>query len=126
MAARAKVAILKTSPATVLADYHRLMNLAGYQAPWAYIASVIYHDSFWYPLKAKRMMHDVLDSVWGRLFRHWDVVNADERGYPSIPDEGAELTRTGLRALWRSFGILATCVKEAPEFGARRRRSKHG
>jgi hypothetical protein len=26
-----KVAILRTSPATVLADYHRLMNLAGYQ-----------------------------------------------------------------------------------------------
>lgn len=26
-----KVAILKTSPATVLNDYHRLMNLAGYQ-----------------------------------------------------------------------------------------------
>ena len=22
-------------------------------APWAYIASVVYHDSFWYPLKAK-------------------------------------------------------------------------
>ena len=29
---RAKVALLHTSPATVLADYHRLMNLAGYQA----------------------------------------------------------------------------------------------
>ena len=28
---RATVAILKTTPATVLADYHRLMNLAGYQ-----------------------------------------------------------------------------------------------
>jgi hypothetical protein len=27
----AKVAILRTSPQTVLADYHRLMNLAGYQ-----------------------------------------------------------------------------------------------
>ena len=26
-----KVAILRTSPRTVLADYHRLMNLAGYQ-----------------------------------------------------------------------------------------------
>ena len=25
-------------------------------APWAYIASVIYHDSFWYPMNAKR--HD--------------------------------------------------------------------
>ena len=28
---RAKVAILKTSPATVFRDYHELMNLAGYQ-----------------------------------------------------------------------------------------------
>ena len=28
---RSKVAILRTSPATVLADYHELMNLAGYQ-----------------------------------------------------------------------------------------------
>ena len=95
-------------------------------APWAYIASVIYHDSFWYPVKAKRMMHDVLDSVWGRLFRHWEVVKADDRGYPSIPGEGAEIKRTGLRALWRSLGILATCIKEAPEFGARRRRTTHG
>ncbi|MGH7342064.1 MAG: DUF362 domain-containing protein, partial [Candidatus Rokuibacteriota bacterium] len=37
-------------------------------APWAYIASVIYHDSFWYPVNAKRMMHDALASPWGRLF----------------------------------------------------------
>ena len=29
--ATSKVAILRTRPATVLADYHRLMNLAGYQ-----------------------------------------------------------------------------------------------
>src|SRR4029079_10352200 len=29
--ARSKVAILRTTPATVLADYHRLLNLAGYQ-----------------------------------------------------------------------------------------------
>jgi hypothetical protein len=28
---KAKVAILRTTPATVLEDYHRLMNLAGYQ-----------------------------------------------------------------------------------------------
>ncbi|NOT00848.1 MAG: DUF362 domain-containing protein [Phycisphaerales bacterium] len=28
---RATVAVLRTTPATVLADYHRLMNLAGYQ-----------------------------------------------------------------------------------------------
>ena len=29
--ARAKVALLRTSPATVLADYHKLLNLADYQ-----------------------------------------------------------------------------------------------
>ena len=28
---RSKVAILRTTPATVLRDYHALMNLAGYQ-----------------------------------------------------------------------------------------------
>src|SRR6266496_4434455 len=28
---RSKVAIIRTSPATVLSDYHRVMNLAGYQ-----------------------------------------------------------------------------------------------
>ena len=91
-------------------------------APWSYIASVVYHDSFWYPVLAKRKMADVLGSVWGRLFRHWEHVKADERGYPVIPTEGAEIQRTGLRALWTSLGILATCVKEAPEFATRRRR----
>ena len=28
---RSKVAVLRTSPRTVLEDYHKLMNLAGYQ-----------------------------------------------------------------------------------------------
>ncbi len=28
---RSKVAILRTTPGTILADYHELMNLAGYQ-----------------------------------------------------------------------------------------------
>jgi hypothetical protein len=91
-------------------------------APWAYIASVVYHDSFWYPVLAKKKMHDVLGSAWGRLFRHWERVTPDAKGYPSIPEEGAEIRRTGLRAAWRSLGILAMCVKEAPEFGSRRRR----
>jgi uncharacterized protein (DUF362 family) len=90
-------------------------------APWAYIASVLYHDSFWYPLLAKRMMTAVMASPWGRLFRHWEHVTPDTRGYPAIPEEGAEVRRTGWRALGRSIGILATCIKEAPEFASRRR-----
>jgi uncharacterized protein (DUF362 family) len=95
-------------------------------APWAYVASVVYHDSFWYPVKAKAMMRDVLESPWGRLFRHWEALTPDDRGYPAIPDHGAEIQRTGLRALTKSLGILATCVKEAPEFGSRRRRQAPG
>jgi hypothetical protein len=90
-------------------------------APWAYIASVVYHDSFWYPLKAKALMHDVLESPWGRLFRHWEHLTPDDRGYPSIPPGGPGIERTGFKALSRSLGILATCIAEAPEFASRRR-----
>ena len=83
---------------------------------------MIYHDSFWYPLKAKQMMATVLQSPWGRLFRHWERVTPDARGYPVIPEEGATIKRTGLRALAQSIGILITCIREAPELGSRRRR----
>jgi len=90
-------------------------------APWAYVASVVYHDSFWYPVLARKRMDDVLSSDWGRLFRHWEQVTSDGRGFPVIPEEGATIERTGVKALARSMGILATCVKEAPEFASRRR-----
>jgi uncharacterized protein (DUF362 family) len=94
-------------------------------APWAYLASVIYHDSFWYPMNAKRMMHDVLESPWGRLFRNWEQLSPDERGFPAVGTGAPELQLTGLRALGRSVGILGTCIKEAPEFAMRRHR-RHG
>jgi uncharacterized protein (DUF362 family) len=90
-------------------------------APWAYIASVVYHDSFWYPVRARHMMEQVLGSPWGRLFRHWEHVTADDRGFADVPEGGAKIERTGLRALTKSLGILATCIKEAPEFASRRR-----
>jgi hypothetical protein len=92
-------------------------------APWAYVASVVYHDSFWYPLRAKRLMQSALESPWGRLFRSWEHVSADASGYAQVGTAPAEAPRTGLRALVRSIGILATCVKEAPEFVRRRRRA---
>ena len=90
-------------------------------APWAYLASVMYHDSFWYPTKGRSVMREVLTSDWGRLFRGWEQASSDERGYQlgSVPASG--LRRTGLRALLTSFGILGTCLKEAPEFSNRRR-----
>jgi uncharacterized protein (DUF362 family) len=92
-------------------------------APWAYVASVLYHDSFWYPVLARARMQAVLDSPWGRLFQNWEDTVPDARGYPSIAGTGAAITRTGLRALWRSIGILGMCLREAPEFAARRRQA---
>jgi hypothetical protein len=92
-------------------------------APWAYIASVLYHDSFWYPVKGRQMMKDVLDSSWGRLFRNWENVRATADGYQDIGTTAAEIELTGMRALRESVGILGTCIKEAPEFAARRSRS---
>ena len=85
-------------------------------APWAYLASVLYHDSFWYPFLAKKKMAEVLESVWGRLFRQWETLEPDERGFPQIGAEGAEIKRTGFRAFLRSLGVLLLAVKEAPEF----------
>ncbi len=90
-------------------------------APWAYIASVIYHDSYWYPRHADRMMKDVLSSEWGRLFQNWEHVTPDANGYPDVGEAPAELTRLGARAFAKSFRVLGTCVAEAPEFSNRRR-----
>jgi uncharacterized protein (DUF362 family) len=89
-------------------------------APWAYLASVLYHDSFWYPVHARRMMHDVLDSPWGRLFRNWEQLTPTAEGFSGVGEHGPELQLTGVRALGRSVGILGTCLREAPEFAMRR------
>jgi hypothetical protein len=91
-------------------------------APWAYMASVVYHDSFWYPFIAKTQMQQVLASEWGRLFRNWGTAQADDRGYPVVGDQAPELELSGWKAFQKSLGILATCVKEAPEFSNKKRK----
>jgi uncharacterized protein (DUF362 family) len=90
-------------------------------APWSYIASVVYHDSFWYPLKGKEHMRLVLESEWGRLFRNWEHLMPDEQGFPSVGEDAPELKRVGARAFLTSLGVLKTAVAESPEFSARRR-----
>ena len=90
-------------------------------APWAYLASVLYHDTFWYPTKGRSVMREVLSSDWGRLFQSWEKTTPDAHGYPVGDGPGAGVRRTGLRAMATSFGILGTCLKEAPEFSDKRR-----
>jgi hypothetical protein len=90
-------------------------------APWAYIASVVYHDSFWYPVNARRLMQDVLGSPWGRLFRNWEHLRPNEDGFADVGSDAAQIEKTGAKALVESIGILGTCIREAPEFSSRRR-----
>ena len=66
----------------------------------------------------------MLASDWGRLFANWEKLTPDERGFPDVGDGAPELQRTGLSALGTSLGILATCLNEAPELQARRRRAE--
>jgi uncharacterized protein (DUF362 family) len=95
-------------------------------APWAYMASVIYHDSFWYPMLAEQHMKGVLDSPWGRLFENWEQVApaSDANGFPHVGENPAQFSRAGWHAFRQSIGILGTCMKEAPEFASRRRHQK--
>ncbi|MBN2561687.1 MAG: DUF362 domain-containing protein [Phycisphaerae bacterium] len=94
-------------------------------APWAYIASVLYHDSFWYPTH-QRVIKQVLHSNWGRLFQNWEAkgIPPDDLETPGWADVGetpAELHRDSMKYFLKSLRILGLCVKEAPEFGARKR-----
>jgi uncharacterized protein (DUF362 family) len=91
-------------------------------APWAYVASVLYHDSFWYPFHADRAMREALKSPWGRLFQAWEHRVPTPGGYMVPDDAPQEGPRRGRRAFVNSLGVLGTSLKEAPEFASRRRR----
>jgi hypothetical protein len=97
-------------------------------APWSYMASVIFHDMYWYPWH-KRRVEEVLSSPWGRLFHNWEKVTLplepmDCPGWLDVGLEPAQLRREHWRHFKRSLRILGTCIKESPEFAARKRR-KH-
>jgi uncharacterized protein (DUF362 family) len=101
-------------------------SLKTFLAPWAYIASVLYHDVFWYPAH-QEIVHKILHSDWGRLFHNWERValdpnNLDVAGWRDVGADPLELKTESMKLLARSFRVLGTCIKEAPEFAARKRR----
>ncbi len=98
-------------------------SLRTFLAPWAYLASVLYHDSFWYPFLAKKKMADALRSDWGRLFGSWETAKADKQGFTEFGEQPAEIQLSGFRAFVTSLGILWTSLLEAPEVLRRRRSS---
>lgn len=36
--------------------------------PWSYLASILYHDFYWYPCIGKKRVKEMLETKWGKLF----------------------------------------------------------
>jgi uncharacterized protein (DUF362 family) len=100
-------------------------SLKTWLAPWAYIASVAYHDAFWYPMYAKEQMAKVLDSEWGRLFANWGQAQADAegRGYPNVGISSPDLTRNLSLQLTEAMRLLGMALVESPEWQNRKKAS---
>ncbi|MBN1575697.1 MAG: DUF362 domain-containing protein [Chitinispirillaceae bacterium] len=103
-------------------------SLKTFLAPWSYIASVIYHDFFWYPTHLKRV-NKVLKSDWGRLFHNWEKVSVPPddlsiKGFADIGRAAHRLDPSRMPSLRKSIRILGTCLREAPEFNRTRGRRR--
>jgi hypothetical protein len=69
-------------------------SLKTWLAPWAYFASVVYHDWYWYPCVGKARVDAALQSDWGRLFQNWEQSEPDAKGWRDLEGlPAAELKR---------------------------------
>jgi hypothetical protein len=98
-------------------------SLKTWLAPWAYVASVTYHDMFWYPRYAKEKMMPVMESEWGRLFSSWGQVHPDAagRGYPDVGHVSQDIVRSNVNQLLEGLRLVGMAVAESPEMQARKR-----
>jgi len=46
-------------------------SLDSWLAPWSYLASILYHDWYWYPLIGRKRVREALRTPWGRLFEQY-------------------------------------------------------
>ncbi len=100
-------------------------SLKTWLAPWAYIASVTYHDLFWYPVLGNRRVHAALASEWGRLFHNWERLTPDADGFTDVGDAPAAFVHGTPQLVKMGTQILGTAIREAPELSARLRRQEH-
>ncbi len=99
-------------------------SLKTFLAPWAYIASVVYHDWFWYPVRGRRIVNQVLASPWGRMFNNWSNLTPTETGFDDVGTEPPGVVRGFFKQFWLGAKVLWTCICEAPEVAMRKRRKK--
>jgi uncharacterized protein (DUF362 family) len=100
-------------------------SLKTWLAPWAYLASVTYHDMFWYPFKGQQHINAALRSDWGKLFANWGNVptDAEGKGYPHVGDTNAELVRIGIKHFLEGARLMGMSIAESPEVLQRKRRA---
>ena len=98
-------------------------SLKTWLAPWAYLASVLYHDLYWYPKLGNTHVHDVLKSDWGRLFHNWENAEPDDEGFKSL-GEPPSVVRSTKELLKMGVKIFGTAAKEAPEVRSLLRRGQ--
>ncbi len=94
-------------------------SLRTFLAPWSYIASVLYHDAYWYPTHQK-IVRELLRTDWGRLFYNWEriALSPDDltaEGWPDVGPEPIWERVRPLRLVGRSLRLLGTCLVRAPE-----------
>ncbi len=97
-------------------------SLKTWLAPWAYIASVIYHDMFWYPFNSRGKMQACLASDWGRLFQNWGQVESTDQGFPDVGQAHARFQRNVSAMVGQGIKVLGTCVAQAPEVKRQRKK----
>lgn len=100
-------------------------SLKTWLAPWAYLASVLYHDLYWYPLVGKNPVKRIMRSPWGRLFEHWETMTPDPegRGFSNIPG-GEPKKRIDISHYLEGARLLLMALVESPEFQAHKRRQE--
>ncbi len=99
-------------------------SLKTWLAPWSYLASVVYHDLYWYPQNGNDQVFEALQSDWGRLFHNWENLTPDEGGFPQVGPPPTGRVKTTAELLKKGVRILGTAMMEAPEVANRFRKKK--
>ena len=94
-------------------------SLKTWLAPWSYLASVVYHDLYWYPQNGNDQVFEALQSDWGRLFHNWEDLTPDEAGFQQVGPPPAGRVKSTAELLKKGIRILGTAMMEAPEVANR-------
>ncbi len=94
-------------------------SLKTWLAPWSYVASVVYHDLYWYPHNGRGRVEEALRSRWGRLFHNWRDLEPDEQGWPEVGEVSTGLVRSSTQMMGLGARVLGNVLTEAPEIAGR-------